>query len=340
MPSVDRSILTKIAVNKLEGARPKNWDTDARELYDAIVKASHPNAEADTINASWRDAMAYMRDNHKDDWDAYAKHKKRPEDLSATPWEKVKLVKGQADGDTFELFFEVDGLKCVIECSDIQLLDPTYIQRKLVMYTRKDVICPYLGKKQLEAWRRDVVLPWLTSDAFKHIERETIANVVEGLIEEFCTDTLASETGPEVWMQLKRAVSDQGVVYVPFPGLQDFIRRRAGDDPTKRTIKNTLSRLGFTVAMKGKNRLRFHSIPIAKLYEKTDSGETGGGEVNADRPDSTEHPVNGRDGIFNELREEERKRSEVESGEWPATAETQGGTSDVPDDSFDAVQGD
>lgn len=322
MAAVDRNILIKIAISKLEGTRPKHWETDARELYDTVVKASHPDITPDTANAAWRDAMAYMRDNHKDDWDAYVKHQKRPQDANATPWEKVKLVKGQADGDSFTLTFEVDGETCVIECTDVQLLDPQFILRKLVMYTRKDVACPYTNKKQLEAWRRDVVIPWLKLDFFNHVERQTLAEQVDDLIREFCANTMAGESSPAVWLQLKRAILEHGIIYVPFAGLHEFVMRHAGNDPTKKTVKNALSRLGFNECKKGRRALRFHSISVNKLYENIDPSETGGGEVNPDRTDGAGTLAAGQAGILDELRQEERDGFEIESGDGPASPET------------------
>lgn len=317
--SAELGVITKIAITKLTAIKPKAWDTDARELFESVIKHSHPEASKDVTEAAWREGMAHMRDNFKDEWDVYVKHAKRPQDAAATPWDKVQLVKGQADGDTFELYFDVDGMPCVIECTDVQLLDPSFIQRKLVMYTRKDVAVPFMGKKQLEAWRRNVVLPWLKSDAFRHIERETLASIVESLVREYCADTVASETGPEVWQQLKRAVLDKGIIYVPFSGLQDFIGRRAGSDPTKKTIKNTLARLGFNQVKKGKSALRFHSISATSIYEeKTDPGEAWGGEVNTDRPDGGGDAAGGRDSVIDLIREKERDRPAPESGEGDA----------------------
>lgn len=338
MPQNDLGVLSKIAISKLNSIKPKGWDTDARELFDSVVTHSHPDVDKDVIEGAWRDGLAYMRENHKDEWDVYVKAAKRPQDAAAIPWDKVTLTKGQADGDSFELYFDVDGLTCVIECTDVQLLDPAFIQRKLVMYTRKDVNCPYLGKKQLEAWRRNVVLPWLKSDVFKHVERETMAQVVESLIREYCGDTVAAETGPEVWQQLKRSVLDKGVVYVPFSGLQEFIGRRAGSDPTKKTIKNSLARLGFNVVKKGKSALRFHSINASEIYEEdANPGEAWGGEIDTHRADGGTDTPSGRTGILDQLRAEERDGFETESGERPATPETPSGPPDVPDDPFAPV---
>lgn len=315
--SADLGVLTKIAISKLTGTKPKGWNTDARELFDSTVVHSHPDTPKDIIEAAWRDGMAHMRDNFKDEWDIYVKSVGRPQDANATSWDKVILLKGHADGDSFELHFDVDGEKCVIECTDAQLLDPGFIQRKLIMYTRKDVSCPYLGKKQLEAWRRNVVIPWLKSAAFQLIERETMSQNVENLVREYCADTIDAATGPDVWLQGKRAVHDAGFVYVPFPGLQDFIGKRSSNDPTKRTVKHTLSRLGFSVVMKGKSRLRFHCIATDKIYEKTDPSETGRGQIDADSSNSGEDSTSGRDSVLDFIRAQERERPETESGERP-----------------------
>lgn len=348
MANVEHSVLLKTAIGKLTGAKPKAWDTDARDLFNATARTMQPDVSDATLEATWRDAMAHMRDNARDEWDQYARLTKRS-DMVGVGWDKVRLVKGQADGDSFELIFDVDGEPCVIECTDVQLLDPSFIQRKLVMYTRKDVSCPYLGKKQLEAWRRNVVLPWLKSDAFKHVERETMTSTVESLVREFCSDTVAAETGPEVWLQMKRPVLEAENVYAPFPGLQDFIARRAGNDATKKMIKNTLARLGFVVTKKGKMRLRFHSILVKELYEDdslteatyddetSHTREAGGGEVNEDRAGSQPRADERRNSILDQLRSEERDGLEAEGGHGPATPEAPGGASDLPDDPFTVI---
>lgn len=335
MSDVNLAVLTKIALGKLSSCKPKTWDTDARELYERAARLANPEASEDLLEGAWRDALIQMRDNSRDEWDAYVKFNKRPQDASAVPWDKVKLISGQADGDTFELRFLVDGMPCVVECTDVQLLDASFILRKLVMYTRKDVACPYLGKKQVEAWRRNVVLDWLKSDAFRHVERETMGSVVENLIREYCANTITAESGPEVWKQLKHAILDKGVIYVPFAGLQDFVGRRAGNDPSKKSIKNALHRLGFNEVKKGRNALRFHSISSDSIYEETHSGEAGGGEVDPDSEDRRGNAGEGRDSVFNLIREEERTRSPAESGERAASPETQTGKDHLSDDSLD-----
>jgi hypothetical protein len=337
MPA-DFSVISKIAISKLSGMKPKGWDTDARKLFESVSRESFPDVDSETLEAAWREGMAHMRENYKDEWDAYTRHAKRPHEANAVPWDRVTLVKGQADGDTFELYFDVDGKPCVIECTDAQLLDPAFIQRKLVMYTQKDVNCPYLGKKQVEAWRRNIVIPWLTSSAFTNIARETISDAVEALIREYCSDTVTAETGPEVWLQLKRPIVERQSVYVPFSGLQDFIAKRSGNDPSKKAVKNTLSRMGFVVVKKGKSRLRFHSLPLTDLYEENvDPGEAGSGEVDSDRTGSEPETPKRRDSVLDELRAQERDRSETESGERSSTSETSGTTPDVPDDPFPAL---
>jgi hypothetical protein len=330
----NHKVLVEIALTKLRSTRPEAWDFNALSLYNVGAETAFPESTKDDREAAWRDALAVMRDTAKTEWDEYARFKK---DGSATslPWDKVKLVKGQADGDTFELFFDVDGIMCVIECSDVQLLDPSYIQRKLVMYTRKDVVCPYLGKKKLEAWRRDVVIPWLKSANFQLTDRETAGEVITSLIQEFCADSVAVETGQEVWQQVKRPILDAGMLYVPFSGLQSFVSRRVGGEPSKRSIKNILSRLGFNVVMKGKARLRFHSITMEKLYEKdTDPGQAGSGKIDKDSEGSERGALSGRVSILDQLREEERDGLAPESGQRSADSKTQEGPDNVPDDPF------
>lgn len=333
----NHKVLVEIALTKLRSTRPEAWDFNALSLYNMGAETAFPESTKDEKEAAWRDALAVMRDTSKTEWDEYARFKK---DGSATslPWDKVKLIKGQADGDTFELFFDVDGIMCVIECSDVQLLDPAYIQRKLVMYTRKDVVCPYLGKKKLEAWRRDVVIPWLKSKDFRLTERETVGNLITALIQEYCSETLAAETGPEVWLQVKRPILENGMIYVPFAGLQSFISRRIGNEPAKKSVKNILDRLGFNVVKKGKIRLRFHSITMQKLYDKDfDPGETGSGQVDTDSSVDEGSASKGRNSLLDELREEERDGPALESGERSADSKTQEGSTDLPDDPFAVI---
>lgn len=333
----DNQILIRLAIAKLQGTKPKGWETDARELFESVVSVSYPNTTKEAREAAWRDGLSYMKDHHRDEWDTFVKAMKRPEDLAAIPWSKVVLERGQADGDNFTLRFDVDGMKCVIECTDVQLLDADYILRKLVMYTRKDVECPYLGRKQIEAWRRNVVLPWLKSDAFRHIERQTIGDLVDDLIREYCTNTVAAETGPDVWLQLKRAILDNNVIYVPFSGLQEFVGKRAGNDPSKRMIKNALARLGFNEVKKGKRALRFHTISIKELYgddiemdetndnayeKDTDIGQAGSGQIHTDRPDGIQPPQSGTDGVLDLIRQEEHSRPETKNGNGTAPPET------------------
>lgn len=338
MANVDLTVLTKVAINKLTGTKPKGWDTDARELFESVARASHPDATAEQLEAAWRDGLTHMRENFKDEWDMYAKASKRPGDMTAIPWKSVELVKGQSDGDSFTLHFNVDGLPCVIECSDVQLLDADFILRKLVMYTRKDVACPFLGRKQVESWRRNVVIPWLKSDAFKHTERQTMGDMVDDLIREYCANTVAANEDGSSWLQLKRAVADKNVVYVPFSGLQEFIGKHAGDNPTKKVVKNALSRLGFNEVKKGKRALRFHSIPMQALYgENIDPSETGGGKIDTHSDGSESMPAIGGESIFDKLREEERDRPAAESGPRSATTETPGGEDDLPHDPFAAL---
>lgn len=333
----NHKVLIEIALTKLRSTRPEAWDFNALQLYNVGAETAFPGSNKDERDAAWRDALAVMRDTAKTEWDEYARFKKDGA-LTSLPWDKVTLVKGQADGDTFELFFDVDGARCVIECSDVQLLDPSYVQRKLVMYTRKDVVCPYLGKKKIEAWRRDVVIPWLKSEKFRHTERETAGDVITALIQEYCSETMAAETGPEVWRQVKRPILEDGTVYVPFAGLQSFIGRRIGNEPAKKSVKNILNRIGFTVVMKGKARLRFHSITTEKLYEKDfDSGETGGGKIDEDRSGSKGGAPKGRISLLDELREEERDGLAPKGGERPADPPPPEGPSDVPDDPFAVI---
>lgn len=330
----NHKVLVEIALSKLRSTRPEAWDFNAYSLYKMGAATAFPQAEEPETEAAWRDALATMRDTSRTEWDEYARFKKDGSSTSL-PWDKVQLVKGQADGDTFELFFDVDGIMCVIECSDVQLLDPAFIQRKLVMYTRKDVVCPYLGKKKQEAWRRDVVIPWLKSDKFRLTERETAGDVITALIQEYCAETLAVETGPEVWQQVKRPILENGIIYVPFSGLQSFIGRRIGNEPAKKSIKNILNRLGFVVTKKGKARLRFHSITTEKLYEKDpDSGETGSGQINPDSGGSEGGARSGRVSILDELREEERDGPAPESGERATDPQAQEGSPDMSDDPF------
>lgn len=330
MGNPEQGALLKAAISKLTGSKPKAWDTDARDLFETVAHAMHADISAETIEATWRDAMAYMRENAKDEWDQYARFTKKT-DMVGVSWDKVKLVKGQSDGDSFTLHFDVDGIPCVVECTDVQLLDPSFIQRKLVMYTRKDVSCPYLGKKQLEAWRRNVVIPWLKGDAFMHTERQTMGDMVDDLVREFCANTVAANDDGSSWLQLKRSVADKGIIYVPFSGLQEFIGKHAGDAPTKKIVKNSLVRLGFTEVKKGRRALRFHALPSNKLYEEIDSGEAGGGKIDTDSEQGSDMPAGGGPRLLDKLREEKRERSETEGGQWPSAAETLGGTSDVSD---------
>lgn len=334
------SILTKVAISKLTDSKPRAWDTNARQLFDSTAKNSHPDAGADMLEAAWKNGLAHMRDHYRDEWDTYAKHTKNPTGVTAVSWDDVKLIKGQADGDTFELHFEVEGVPCVIECTDLQLLDPAFVLRKLVLYTYKDISCPYLGRKQLEAWRRNVVLPWLKSAFIKHVDRETTASAIEGLIREYCSDTTEADTGAEAWLQQKRPVLEKEIVYVPFSGLQEFIARRLGNDPSKKAIKNTLARLNFSLVKKGKMRLRFHAIHTNKLYEydeNTDPGETGGGEVDADRDRGPDDLNPRRDGFFDVVREEECGGLATEDGQRPATPQAPGTAPDMPDDPLAAL---
>lgn len=336
--AADNQILIQLAISKLSGTKPKGWDTDARELYLAVARTSQGHASSDEIEAAWRDGLAHMREKAKDEWDTYAKSVGKPEDVTAVPWSKVELVKGQSDGDSFILHFLVDGMPCIIECTDIQLLDADFMLRKLVMYTRKDVACPYLGRKQIESWRRNVVLKWLHSDAWKHTERQTMSEQMDDLIREYCANTVAVETGDDVWRQLKRPVLESGHIFVPFSGLQEFVAKHVGNDPSKKVIKNSLARLGFNTKLKGSRRLQYHSITSEKLYaQDIDPGETGIGEINTNREDSSIVPANGRSSVLDELRTEERDGLETESGRGTASPETPSGSPDLPDDPFAVI---
>lgn len=341
--AADHAVLVQIALTKLRSNRPEAWDTDGRALFEAASRQAYRSVNSDELEAAWRDGLITQKRENKSDWDEYAKISKNFNEITAVAWEKVLLLRGQTDGDNFELHFNVDGAMCLIECTDVQLLDPHFILRKLVMYTAKDIACPYLSRKQLDAWRRNVVIPWLRSEAFSRVEREIIGDQVEDLIREYCERSLDGTHDESAWKQTKRAIVDKGFTYIPFTGLQEFVSKRMPSDMGKKSIKNVMDRLGFTVTKKGKDRLRFHSINTNILYvepsDKTDPGETGNGEVHPDRDEREGGARSGADRILDDLREEKRTRPSLESGPGTAIAEGQEITDHLSDDPLDALPG-
>ena len=305
---MDSNTLNLLAYQKLLIVSPEGWDTDAFALYKE--NASKTDATEEEIMLGWKDGLAMAKETMPKMWEAYQRTLGKKVNYPRIPWDKVVFKKGAEDGNSYRLEFDIDGREIIIECSDIEIFSSDFISRKMILYSRKMVDCPYLTKSGKQNWLPGVVLPWLDHMDMAHAERENKSDQIIDLIRDFASKPIWKETFDKAFNQSREPVREGDTVYMPFSGLKAFVRKSLGADAGERYLTTVLLRTGAMKVKKGKNGNVFYSLNYDQLEGIAPSG-AGIGEDNTD-PKGSEGGFDKQwKGLADGVREEERTRHET-----------------------------
>ena len=328
---METRILQLIGYDKLVDTNPKIWDKDAFSLYKKDAVAA--GATEQEIKNGWKDALAMAKESIPKQWEEYMGLRGVVQIKNSISWEDVHFLGGHSNGDVYFLRLKVGEKVCAIECTDVQLMDVEHIVRKLQFYTVQLIDCPYRSRGMKKNWLPAVIFNWLNSDKMVTSERELTTDNVRDAIYDFAIRPIDASAVPKPWDQIKNAVVEDDIVYLPYTGLRDHVKQITGKEVNTKYTTHVLADMGFERIRRGKERKRFYFIPYDKLSHK--NSETRVGEDPETPEGSQGGSYSAWNGAFNDVREEERDGHEVSDGLDDARRD---GKTEHTDDSLPSVE--
>jgi len=310
--------LVVLAVQELSTFQASAWNDRAFESFKQSLAKAKTTLTEKEVAVVWRDGIEACKVQHPDMHAKWRQLKQQREyDEELIPWEEVKFVGGVSDGDHLTIRLSVKDALCVLEGSDVEFNDPSWVHRKIQFYTRQLVAFPF-NKRDRDNWLAGGLFPWIKHPDMKAAQRKTISDLMLETLRAYCQEPIHITSEPDAWLTTAKPVYEDGIYHITFSGFMEFLRKRTGSDQ-KRAISNFMTAVSVDHGLFRKShnnvRVRFYRINEQTIYaSQLDSGDAGKWEDDDARHESKSGPIQEFQRLDDELREKER-RDDALSGE-------------------------